>query len=189
MAATLETVVGEIQRHPEGRARARLHEAARVAHDRPALAQGLDRPEGGRRQAGRRHLPRAPGAADGLRRRSPSTSRCSKTGCGATGPRSCSTRTASSIAGTGRAGAQGHAPHGRESARQRRPAAARICACRISATTPSMCRSPATVDRRSHARAGQLPARRHEAEQRRAQLPRLRARTKPLRTAWTRCSR
>ena len=37
--------------------------AAALADDRAALAEGLDRAEGGRRQADRRHVPLAPGAA------------------------------------------------------------------------------------------------------------------------------
>ena len=80
-------------RDPAGGARGRRHRAAALADDRPADAQGLDRPEGGRRQAGRGHLALAPGA-DGRgpdeRRR---TARSSRTGCAATGPRSSSTRT------------------------------------------------------------------------------------------------
>ena len=62
MAATLDTVVAEIQRHPTRRARERVQKASALAHDHPALAQGLDRPEGGGRQADRRHVPLAPGA-------------------------------------------------------------------------------------------------------------------------------
>ncbi len=38
-------------------------DAPALAGDRPAHAEGLDRPRGGRRRAGRGHVPRAPGAA------------------------------------------------------------------------------------------------------------------------------
>ena len=45
-------------RHPAGGPAARRLRAAALAGDRPAHAQGLDRPEGGRRPPGRGHLPR-----------------------------------------------------------------------------------------------------------------------------------
>ena len=55
MAATLDTVVAEI-RGIQRDARANGFTAASaLAHDHPSLAQGLDRPEGGRRKADRGH--------------------------------------------------------------------------------------------------------------------------------------
>ena len=45
------------------RARTAFTRAAALAGDRAAHAEGLDRAEGGRRHAGRGHVPRAPGAA------------------------------------------------------------------------------------------------------------------------------
>ena len=67
MAATLDAVIEEIRGYSETRPRERLHETPRVAHDRDGHAQGLDRPQGSRRHADRRHVPRAPGAADRAR--------------------------------------------------------------------------------------------------------------------------
>ena len=57
MAATLDTVIAEIKQIQTRRADQRVHRASALAHDRPAHAEGLDRAEGGRRQAGRGHLP------------------------------------------------------------------------------------------------------------------------------------
>ena len=51
MAATLDTVVGEIQRIQADARRKRLHRAPALADDRAAHAQGLDLPQGDRRQA------------------------------------------------------------------------------------------------------------------------------------------
>jgi xylulose-5-phosphate/fructose-6-phosphate phosphoketolase len=65
-----------------------------LADDRAAHAQGLDRAEGGRRQAGRGHW-RSHQVPLRRRAREPRAHlRCSRSGCAATGPRSCSTRTA-----------------------------------------------------------------------------------------------
>ena len=63
MAATLDRVVAEIRPHPGRRPGAGRHRAAALADDRPQDAQGLDRPQGGRRPAGRGDVPGAPGAA------------------------------------------------------------------------------------------------------------------------------
>ena len=65
--------------------------AAALADDRAAHAEGLDRTEGGRRPAGRGHVPLAPGPARRARGRTRSTSSSSRSGCAATGRRSCST--------------------------------------------------------------------------------------------------
>ena len=101
----------------------RRHATAALADDRPALAQGLDGPEEGRRRAGRRHLALASGAdrrhaiAEHLKlledwMRSYRPEELFDSG-GTLMPE---------LAGTC---AQGQAPHGRESPRQRRPVAAR----------------------------------------------------------------
>ena len=63
MAATLDRVVGRDPAHPVGRPRPGRDRAAPMADDRAADPQGLDRPEGGRRPAGRGDLSRAPGPA------------------------------------------------------------------------------------------------------------------------------
>ncbi len=66
--------------------------ATALAGDRPAHAEGLDRAEGGRRGAGRGHLPGPPGAAARRAREPGAPGTCWRSGCGATRPRSASTR-------------------------------------------------------------------------------------------------
>ena len=70
MAATLDTVVGEIQRIKADARREWLHGAAALADDRASHAQGMDLPEGNRRQAHRGLLALASGA-DGRDARKP----------------------------------------------------------------------------------------------------------------------
>ena len=65
-----------------------------LADDRAAQPEGLDRTEGGRRAQDRRVLALAPGAARRASRKTRSISSCSRTGCGATGRKNCSTQTA-----------------------------------------------------------------------------------------------
>ena len=110
MAATLERVVAEIraiQAEGPGAAAKTARRAAALAHDRAAHAQGLDRPEGGGRQADRK----APGAPTRSLSRtwpaSPGTCACWRTGCGATAPRSFSTSGGALRARAGGAGAAG----------------------------------------------------------------------------------
>ena len=57
MAATLDRVVAEIRRIQADARTKGVTAAAALADDRAEDAQGLDRPEGGRRPAGRRDLP------------------------------------------------------------------------------------------------------------------------------------
>ena len=64
MAATLDTIVGEIQRI-KADASQWFHGAPALADDRAPHAQGLDLPEGDRRQAHRGLLALAPGADGG----------------------------------------------------------------------------------------------------------------------------
>ena len=68
--------------------------------------------------------------------RTPSTWRCSRSGCAATGPRSSSTTRRASRPRAGGAGAGRRQADGREPPRQRRPAAPAARAARTSATTP-----------------------------------------------------
>ena len=90
--------------------------APALADDRAAHPEGLDRPEGGRRQAGRGDVALTPGAARRARARTPSTCASSRSGCAPTGPRSCSTSTgrprddelAAAPAGERRMGANPH---------------------------------------------------------------------------------
>ena len=70
MAATLDTVVEEIRRIQADARSGGRDGAAALADDRAAHAQGLDRPEGGRRQEDRGLLALAPGA-DGRDAREP----------------------------------------------------------------------------------------------------------------------
>ena len=65
MAATLEQVVAEIKAIQADARSKRQHGAAAMADDRLPHAQRLDRPQGGRRPAGRRQLALAPGAHGG----------------------------------------------------------------------------------------------------------------------------
>ena len=176
-------------RSRRGRARAATRAAA-LADDRAAHAEGLDRAR--RRSTASRS--RARSARTRCRWRSspttPSTSRAleawmrSLPAGGA-----LRRRRARSRAELAALAPDGRAPHGRQPARQRRPAAARPARCPTSATTPSTSPRPATTTQRGHARARRLPARRHARQRRRAQLPRLRARTRPPRTGSARSSR
>ena len=91
MAATLDAAVEQIKEIQQD---ARVHgnaRAAALADDRAQFAQGLDRTEGRRRPADRRHVPVASGAALGSGHESRASASSSRTGCGATGRRSCST--------------------------------------------------------------------------------------------------
>ena len=65
MAATLDTIVGEIQRIKADARAQRFHRTPALADDRAPHAQGLDLPEGDRRQAHRGLLALAPGADGG----------------------------------------------------------------------------------------------------------------------------
>ncbi len=83
------------RRHPEGRARRQgSTDASGLADAHHAHAQGLDRTEVRRRQAGGKHLARPPGSALARSSRSPNTCACWKSGCAATSPRNSSTRRA-----------------------------------------------------------------------------------------------
>ena len=62
MAATLDEAIGNIRAHSAPGARRRQRRAPALADDRAALAEGLDRPEGGQGPQGRRLLALAPGA-------------------------------------------------------------------------------------------------------------------------------
>ena len=70
MAATLDTVIGEIQRIKADARRNGFTEPPPLADDRAPHAEGLDVPEGDRRQAHRGLLALAPGA-DGRDAREP----------------------------------------------------------------------------------------------------------------------
>ena len=67
MAATLDTVLGEIHAIQKERARRQVARRSALADDHYAHAQGLDRTEGRGRKARRRHLARPSSAGNGLR--------------------------------------------------------------------------------------------------------------------------
>ena len=73
LAAAIDTAHGEIRELQELGARRQPTGAPALADDRPAVAQGLDRPQGGRRDQGRGHLEGAPGAGHAGAGRIPST--------------------------------------------------------------------------------------------------------------------
>ncbi len=126
------------------RARGGSDGAPALADDRAAQPQGLDRPEGRRRQEDRRVLARAPGAD--RRHANPEHLRCWKTGCAATARRSCSTTTGA-CGRHRRAGARRRRAHGRQSARQRRQLLRR-CACPTSTPRRAVAQPGATTARR-----------------------------------------
>ena len=146
----------------------RRHRAAALADDRAAHAQGLDRPEGGRRPAGRGHLARAPGAARRAARATRAPRAARGAGCAATGPRSCSTRTARSCPSSPALAPDGRPPHGRQPARQRRPAAARPAAARLPRLRRRRSPRPARTMREATRVLGELPARRDASSTRRS---------------------
>ncbi len=136
----------------------RRHRAAPVADDRAAHAQGLDRAQGGRRPAGRGHVPVAPGAAGqpGREARPPAHAR----GVDAQLPARGAVRRDRPAAGRcGGAVAVGPAAHGRQPPRQRRPAAPRSRPARL---PPVRGRGPAPRLRvvRAGAGDGRVAARR-----------------------------
>ena len=161
--------IAEIQRRARTGGRGR---APALADDRAAHAEGLDRPEGGRRPAGGGQLALAPGAARQARRKpgAPAPAR----GVDALLPPRGAVRRARPPARRGaRAGAGGRAPHGRQSAHERRPAAAQPAASRLPRLRRRRPCAGARVER-GDARARGLSARRHADERGPIELPCLR---------------
>ena len=161
MAATLDAALDEIRAIQRAAREDGATGPAALADDRAAHAEGLDRPEGGRRPAGRGHLPLAPGAA---RRRS----RATRTTCAQLEEWLRSYRPEELFDDDGApvpelARARARAASGAW-APTRTPTAACCCAtssCRTSATTPSTCRAPGARDRARRPRVlGRVPARR-----------------------------
>ena len=124
MAATLDTVVAEIP-DPTRRACERFHAASALAHDHAALAEGLDRTEGGGRQADRRQFPLASGA-DG-RHEPPGHVKILEKWLKSYRPQELFDKTGRLIPSL-RSWPQRAASHERQSPRQRRPPAARPAA-------------------------------------------------------------
>src|SRR5215210_2708617 len=121
---------GRDRRDPAPRARRRARRAPALADARPAHAEGLDGPEGGRRQADRGHVALPPGPA--LRSRGQPRAREGARGVDALLPArgALRRRRAPARRGAGRP-PRGAAPHGREPAHQRRHAAARPAPARL----------------------------------------------------------
>ena len=171
MARTLDAVLDEIRSIQHDARSNGFRERPHLADDRAAYSEGLDRPEDRRRQAGRGHIPRAPGAA--RRGASPirTTCTCSSSGCGAIVPRSCSTPTA---------GWWPRSPRSRPRAtgawaRTRMPTAACCCGtCALpdfrdyAVAVPA----PGAVQAEATRVSGAVPARRDAAERREPELPR-----------------
>ena len=129
MAATLDRVVEEIQRDPARGARGRRREAAALADDRAAHAEGLDLSARDRRQAVRGLLAQPPGP-DG--RHGQARAHRDPRAVDAELPaRGAVRRGGQARARARRARAEGRAPHERQPARQRRPAAARPAPARL----------------------------------------------------------
>ena len=104
----------------EARASGKATRAA-LADDRPAHAQGLDRPEGGGRAQGRGLLALAPGAAV-RHARQPGAPEAARRLAAQLQARGAVRRRRPAHPRAQGARAQGHAAHGRQPARQRRPA-------------------------------------------------------------------
>ena len=178
MAETLDAVMAEIRRIKDEARDEGIHRPAALADDHPAHAQGLDLPEGGRRQAHRGLLARPPGAAQRPARQSrarpPARTVDEELPAGGAVRRG---RPAARRGGGARA--RGCAAHERQPARQRRPAAARPAAARL----PRLRRRGEGArrgHRRGDARDGPLPARRDEGERGRAELPAVQSRRAQL---------
>ena len=155
--------------HQGRRAPERLHGAPALADDRASHAQGLDLPQGDRRQADRGLLARPPGA-DGRDAREPGP-RAHPRGVDEELPaRGALRRQRPAPPGAGRPRPAGQPPHERQSAHQRRPAASRPAPAGL----PRLCRQGARA-RRRHGRVdaghGAVPPRRDEAEPGGAELP------------------
>ena len=133
MAATLDTVDRRDPQH-QGAGAARGGRAPALADDRAAHAQGLDLPEGNRRQAHRGLLARAPGA-DGRDAREARARAHPRTVDEELPADRAVRRRRPAAARAGGAAAARRAPHERQPAHQRRPAAARPAASRF----PRLC--------------------------------------------------
>ena len=132
------TAYAEIRELQSRRARRHARERPALADDRPALAEGLDRAQGGRRDPDRGHLEGPPGAGDAGAHEPRAPGGRSRTGCAPTGPGSCSTKRRPDP-GVARRVPDGRPAHGREPARQRRAAAQAAEPPRRSTSTRSTC--------------------------------------------------
>ena len=122
MADALDTVIEEIHAIQQHARETGDDEPPHLAHDRAAHPQGLDRPEGGGRQADRGQLPRPPGAHRSWT--SPEHLHMLEDWLRSYHPEELFDENGKPDPRTAGAGPQGRAPHGRQPPRQRRPAAA-----------------------------------------------------------------
>ena len=134
-----------------------------LADDRAGYAQGLDRPEGGRRPAGRRHLPRRTRFRCWSDAEHPEHVQQLEAWLQELPAGGAVRRHRPPAARTGRTGSPGRPPHGRQSARQRRRCCCATCGCPISAVHAVDVPAPGAVRGRGHPGAGPIPARRGQA--------------------------
>ena len=142
LAATLDAVIEEIDAIQKAAREGGVDRAPALADDRAPDAEGLDRPQDDRRQAGRGHLALAPGA-DGRGPHEPGEPRHPRGVDAQLPPGGAVRRARRAGPGAGGAAAQGLPAHERQPGRQRRRAAARPASCPTSATTRWTCRIPA----------------------------------------------
>ncbi len=168
-----------IRRRAAGRCSSSAPRKAGLVHGRSTASRSRER--------GAAHQVPLAGVRDNAEHR-----RSSRTGCGATGRRSCSTTTGTCARARG-ARSEWRRADECEPARERWGASCAISSCRTSATTASRSRRPGRHER-GHARARWVPARRRREKHR--QLPPLRPRRDRFeparrrlrgdRTAWSR---
>ena len=184
LPATLDTILArirDIQSEARRTATPAAVERPRWPHDRVPHAQGLDGAEIRRRQARRRHVAGPPGAD---RRFQEARTSAAARRLAAELPPARTVRRATAASAT-------------SSRRSRRPAIAAWAPirtptaascwsrsrCRISATTRSGYPRRASVKAEATRVLGEIPARRHEAQSRQAELPAVRARRDRLQPA------
>ena len=172
----------------EARAARRLRAAA-LAGDRAAHPEGLDRAEGGRRPAGRGHVPRPPGAAGGRADRPGAARACSRSGCAATSPEELFDADGRLVAELAALAPRGRPAHGRQPARQRRQAAGRPRPARLPRLRASTVEQPADRAARVDPPARQDAARHLRPQRRSRRTSASSARTRPTRTGSATSSR
>ena len=175
MALTLDTAMSEIAEIQRAAREEGKTSQSPVADDRPAQPEGLDRPGGGRRQAGGGHVAQPSGAAAEHPDRPPTRCACSSSGCAPTAREQLFDETGRPQAdllelapvGDKRMSAQPHANGGRLLRQLRLPDWMDYCVAVA---------EPATATPRTDAGARWLPARRDGHEPRCRELPDLRPR-------------
>ena len=139
-------------RSRQTRAHSGVSRAPALADDRAAHAQGLDRPEDGRRQADEGTW-RSHQVPMGDMRQAGARAAARRLDAELPARGAVRRRAAGCVAETRGARADGRAAHERQPARQRRPAAARPAPAGLPRLRRRRCRSPGAVDGRGDARA------------------------------------